>query len=71
MTTSYKENAEKVNAILQGKGELAHIDAVAANVALLMKVFGENDLKANVQKVKQMLSSGKAFDTLQQLASYQ
>lgn len=65
------ENAEKVTAILQGKGEPAHIDAVAANVALLMKVFGEGDLKVNVQKVKQTLASGKAFDTLQQLASYQ
>ncbi|MDD0824571.1 anthranilate phosphoribosyltransferase [Mannheimia sp. AT1] len=65
------ENAEKVTAILQGKGEVAHIDAVAVNVALLMKVFGENDLKANVLKVKEVLASGKAFSTLQKLASYQ
>lgn len=64
------ENAKKVTAILQGKGEPAQIDAVAVNVALLMKTFGENDLKATVQKVKETLASGKAFTTLQHLASY-
>ncbi|STY60589.1 Anthranilate synthase component II [Mannheimia haemolytica] len=64
------ENAEKVTAILQGKGKLAHIDAVAANVALLMKTFGEDDLKANVQKVKETLESGKALETLRKLSTY-
>lgn len=65
------ENAEKVTAILQGKGESAHIDAVAVNVALLMKLFGENDLKTNVLKAKEILASNKVFNTLQKLASYQ
>lgn len=65
------ENAEKVTAILQGKGEPAHVDAVAVNVAMLMKTFGEDDLKANVAKVKATLASGKAFETLQKLAQYQ
>lgn len=65
------ENAEKVTAILQGKGENAHIDAVAVNVALLMKLFGEQDIKANVLKVKEVLASDKAFKTLQKLARYQ
>lgn len=64
------ENAKKVTAILQGKGEPAQIDAVAVNVALLMKTFGENDLKANVQKVKETLASEKAFETLVKLSQY-
>lgn len=64
------ENAKKVTAILQGKGEPAHIDAVAVNVALLMKTFGENDLKANVQRMKETLASGKAFETLVKLSQY-
>ncbi|QHB17408.1 anthranilate phosphoribosyltransferase [Mannheimia pernigra] len=64
------ENAKKVTAILQGKSEPAQIDAVAVNVALLMKTFGENDLKANVQKVKEILASGKAFETLVKLSQY-
>lgn len=64
------ENAEKIKALLQGQGEAAHIDAVAVNVALLMKLFGYNDLKANVQQVKSTLHSGKAFETLQKLSQY-
>lgn len=64
------ENAEKIRALLQGKGEAAHIDAVAVNVAMLMRTFGEPDLKANVAKVKAMLASRKAFETLNKLASY-
>ncbi|QLB18450.1 anthranilate phosphoribosyltransferase [Mannheimia granulomatis] len=65
------ENAEKITAILQGKGEPAHIDAVAVNVALLLKVFGESNIKANVLKVKEAIASGKAFETLRKLATYQ
>lgn len=64
------ENAEKIKALLQGKGEVAHIDAVAVNVALLMKLFGHNDLKANVQQIKTTLASGKAFETLSKLSQY-
>ncbi len=66
-----KENAEKITALLRGKGEPAHIDAVAVNTAMLMRTLGERDLKANAQKVKEILTSGKCFDTLQKLAKYQ
>ncbi|AUI66357.1 MULTISPECIES: anthranilate phosphoribosyltransferase [Glaesserella] len=64
------ENAAKITALLQGKGEAAHIDAVAVNVAMLMRLFGERDLKTNTAKVKAHLATGKAFDTLQQLAKF-
>lgn len=64
------ENAEKITAILQGKGEIAHIDAVAVNVALLMKLFGKSDLKANVAEIKTTLASGKVFETLSKLSQY-
>lgn len=64
------KNAEKITALLQGKGAPAHIDAVAVNVAMLMRLFGERDLKDNVVKVKAHLATGKAFDTLQKLAQY-
>lgn len=64
------ENAEKITAILKGKGEIAHIDAVAVNVALLMKLFGKSDLKANVAEIKTTLASGKVFETLSKLSQY-
>lgn len=65
-----EENAAKITALLQGKGETAHLDAVAVNVALLMRLFGNQDLKANAEQVKKTLASGKAFETLQKLSQY-
>ncbi|MFR5627615.1 MAG: anthranilate phosphoribosyltransferase, partial [Haemophilus parainfluenzae] len=59
-----------LTALLQGKGKAEHANAVAANVALLLKLFGHDDLKQNVQHVLAHLASGKAFDTLQHLTRY-
>ncbi|OOR98769.1 anthranilate phosphoribosyltransferase [Haemophilus paracuniculus] len=64
------ENAEKITALLQGRGEPAHIDSVAVNVAMLMRLFGKVDLKANVAKVKAHLATDLAFQTLQKLARF-
>lgn len=65
-----QENAKMLTALLQGKGKAEHTNAVAANTALLLKLFGHNDLKQNVQNVLVHLASGKAFETLQKLTKY-
>ena len=65
-----QENAQYLTALLQGKGKAEHANAVAANVALLLKLFGHDDLKQNVQHVLAHLASGKAFETLQHLTRY-
>ncbi|PRM16219.1 Bifunctional protein TrpGD [Haemophilus influenzae] len=65
-----QENAQILTALLQGKGKAEHANAVAANVALLLKLFGHDDLKQNVQNVLVHLASGKAFETLQNLIKY-
>ena len=65
-----QENAQMLTALLQGKGKSEHANAVAANTALLLKLFGHNDLKQNVQNVLTHLASGKAFETLQKLTTY-
>ena len=65
-----QENAQMLTALLQGKGKAEHANAVAANTALLLKLFGHDDLKQNVQNVLAHLASGKAFETLQKLATY-
>ena len=65
-----QENAQYLTALLQGKGKAEHANAVAANVALLLKLFGHYDLKQNVQNVLAHLTSGKAFETLQHLTRY-
>ena len=65
-----KENAQMLTALLQGKGKPEHANAVAANTALLLKLFGHDDLKQNTQNVLETLASGKAFETLQKLTQY-
>ncbi|MEX4589470.1 anthranilate phosphoribosyltransferase [Haemophilus influenzae] len=65
-----QENAQYLTALLQGKGKAEHANAVAANTALLLKLFGYDDLKQNVQNVLAHLVSGKAFETLQKLTTY-
>ena len=62
-----QENAQMLTALLQGKGKSEHANAVAANTALLLKLFGHNDLKQNVQNVLAHLASGNA---LQKLTTY-
>ncbi len=65
-----QENAKILTALLQGKGKTEHANAVAANTALLLKLFGQEDLKQNTQNVLETLASGKAFETLQKLVQY-
>ena len=65
-----QENAQMLTALLQGKGKAEHANAVAANTALLLKLFGHDDLKQNVQNVLAHLASGKSFETLQKLTTY-
>ncbi|MEE6074848.1 anthranilate phosphoribosyltransferase [Avibacterium paragallinarum] len=59
-----EENAKMLTALLQGNGKPEHAQAVAMNTALLMKLFGYEDLKHNAEKVLDVLATGKAFETL-------
>lgn len=66
-----EENAQMLTALLQGKGKDEHNQAVAMNTALLMKLFGHEDLKANAEQALNIMATGQAFETLQQLRTYQ
>ncbi|MBV2128612.1 anthranilate phosphoribosyltransferase [Rheinheimera sp. SM2107] len=61
------QNAAATLAILGGSGQSAHNQAVAINVAAMLKIagLGEN-LKINTRAVLECLASGKAMQTLQQ-----
>lgn len=62
------ENAAATLAILSGKGQPAHNQAVAMNVAAMLKIAGAGDsLLVNTRAVLECLASGKAMQTLQQL----
>ncbi|OOF35876.1 anthranilate phosphoribosyltransferase [Rodentibacter heidelbergensis] len=65
-----QENAKILTALLQGKGKAEHANAVAVNTALLLKLFGYENLKQNTQNVLETLATGKAFETLQKLTQY-
>ncbi|GAB7219931.1 anthranilate phosphoribosyltransferase [Vibrio comitans] len=64
-----EENRTIVTNLLTGKGTEAQESAVAANVALLMKLFGHEDLKANAQQAIAAMRSGKAYQLVEQLAA--
>ena len=64
-----EENRDILTRLLQGKGEAAHEAAVAANVAMLMRLHGREDLKANAQQVIDVLHSGAAYDRVTALAA--
>ncbi|WP_114193724.1 anthranilate phosphoribosyltransferase [Edaphovirga cremea] len=64
-----EENRDILARLLQGKGEKAHATAVAANVALLLKLFGQENLRHNAQQALEMIHSGQAYQRVGALAA--
>jgi len=65
-----QENAEYIQAILAGKGQEAHNAAVIINCAALLYLHEKaDDLKTAAAMAKEVLASGKAKQTLEQLVS--
>lgn len=62
------ENKAIITDILTGKGTEAQVSAIAVNVALLLRLFGNEDLKANTKKAIDVINSGKAYELVQKLA---
>lgn len=62
-------NRDLLLEILQGHGKPAHEAAIAANVAMLISLFGEPDLKQNAKRAIELMRSGKAYELLQKLAA--
>jgi anthranilate phosphoribosyltransferase len=61
------DNAAATLAILAGNGQRAHNEAVAMNVAAMLKISGRGDnLVINTRAVLECLASGQAMHTLQQ-----
>ncbi|AOM40116.1 anthranilate phosphoribosyltransferase [Xenorhabdus hominickii] len=66
---SPEENRDMLAMLLQGRGQKAHADAVAANVALLMKMHGQEDLRDNTQLALNTIYSGQAYEKVTALAA--
>lgn len=63
------ENRILLTQLLQGHGKAAHEAAVAANVAMLMRINGHEDLKQNSEHALSIIRSGKSFDRVTALAA--
>jgi anthranilate phosphoribosyltransferase len=64
-------NALLMAGILQGKGASAHMDVVALNAAFaLYAAEAASSPKEALERVRQMMASGKPWDKLQQLKEY-
>ena len=64
-----EENRDILARLLQGKGDAAHAAAVAANVALLLILFGQDNLRHNAQLALETIRSGTAFERVTALAA--
>ncbi|MDX7987204.1 anthranilate phosphoribosyltransferase [Xenorhabdus sp. 12] len=64
-----EENRDMLAKLLQGRGQKAHVDAVAANVALLMKIHGQENLRENTQLALDTIYSGQPYEKVTALAA--
>ena len=64
-----EENRDIVARLLQSKGQPAHEQAVAVNIAMLLKVFGNEDLRDNAQRAITAIRSGQAYERVVALAA--
>ncbi len=66
---SPEENRDILARLLQGKGDIAHESAVAANVAMLMRLHGHENLRENASHALEVVRSGEAYSRVTALAS--
>jgi len=64
-----EENRDILRQLLQGNGQPAHEQAIAANVAMLMKLFGNEDLRENAKQAIAVIHSGRAYELVTALAA--
>jgi len=64
-----EENRDILARLLQGNGDPAHEAAVAVNVAMLLRLFGQEDLKQNAQQALEVIRSGAAYQRVTALAA--
>ncbi|AEO08632.1 anthranilate phosphoribosyltransferase [Buchnera aphidicola str. Ak (Acyrthosiphon kondoi)] len=58
---SLEENHFIISQIMQGKGNRLHEELIAVNVALLLKVFGNENLKENTELALHKIRSGDVY----------
>ncbi|QCI18823.1 anthranilate phosphoribosyltransferase [Buchnera aphidicola] len=59
--SSTEESYDIIKKVMQGKGDQLHEELIAANVAILLKIFGYTDLKKNTKMVLNKIRSGEIY----------
>ncbi|XBC41003.1 MAG: anthranilate phosphoribosyltransferase [Buchnera aphidicola (Nurudea yanoniella)] len=65
-----KENYEIIKNVFQGKGPIAVAETIAVNVAMLLKLFGNKNLKKNTKYALEVIHSGKVYETISNLSKF-
>lgn len=65
-----QENHQIISQLLQGRGKSAHQAVIAANVAMLMRLHGQQNLAVNAQIALDTLQSGRAYQLISGLAAH-
>ncbi|XBC38956.1 MAG: anthranilate phosphoribosyltransferase [Buchnera aphidicola (Melaphis rhois)] len=65
-----KENYEIVKKVFQGKGPISITETIAANTAILLQLFGNEDLKKNTQYALKIIYSGKVYQKIIELSKF-
>ena len=63
------ESHERSRKVLAGQGSDAEQAAVSVNVALLLQLFGKEDLKANFARSMEALAAGEPMKLVERLAT--
>ncbi|QCI20418.1 anthranilate phosphoribosyltransferase [Buchnera aphidicola (Brachycaudus cardui)] len=66
---SSEENYHIINQTMQGKGNRLHEELIAVNVAMLLKIFGYEDLKKNTQLALNKIRSGDVYNHIINVAN--
>ncbi|MGI4816726.1 MAG: anthranilate phosphoribosyltransferase [Janthinobacterium lividum] len=64
-----KENYVETIKLLQGKGNPAYTQTIAINVALLMKILGNDDISQNTLKILNFINTGQVYDFVIKLST--
>ncbi|QCI26751.1 anthranilate phosphoribosyltransferase [Buchnera aphidicola (Thelaxes californica)] len=61
------ENYTLIKKLLQGDGNIQHAQIISANVAMVLKIFGYNNLKENAQHALEIIQSGIVYKKILQI----
>jgi len=66
---SSEENYNIISKVMQGKGKKSHEELIAVNVAILLKLFGHEDLKENTKLALNKIRSGDVYKHIKNVSN--